>query len=387
MATTLTAAEQMCVVVQKYLDTQNTPDSSALNLGMHKLLLSANNRSGFNANTKYGAGLPIVGQNAKLQLKYVKPVCGDTDDVTTLCDETPASVSNPFGNAEHQFPSTAVTSKMYKIPESIYKQVCDTKEIQDAAIIDTQLKNIFTKAERKLIASAYDCMGLYCSGDDSTDPTKMLTVNLFSADGKFVQPAAMETIAAQLRNAKANGKASVLGGSKLQAFLSSLNNAGLGSNAVGAAPTILQDYNFYYSSEFDAAMATATGVAGDYILVIAPGTVQLVDYLDNVGIFEKFGDSFINTTMRRQFDGIDFKIDLDMAYNAKCKEWEHLVRVMEDVWCLPTTDYCSGTAPGRWAFKIGCGDPDLCATPCVSPGAALPPQAAKKATKAAQAEG
>lgn len=385
MATTLTAAEQFCVVVQAYLDTQNTPDNSALNLGMHKLLKSASNKDGFNAKTKSGAGMPLTGQNAKIEIKYVKPVCGDTDDITTLCDETTTAVTNPFGNATHQFPTTSVSSKAYKVPESIYKQVCDTKEAIDAAIIDQHFKNILTKAENKLIQSAFDCMGIYCSGDDSTDPAQMLTVNLFSEDGKFAQPAAMETVAAQLRNAKANGKASIIGGSRLKSFLSAMANAGLGANALGAAPTILQDYNFYYSSEFDSAMATAAGTAGDYMLVIAPGTVQILDYLDNVGPFHKIADSYIHTTLSRTFDGIEFQADFDGAYNAKCKEWEFLLRTMEDTWCLPTNDYCEGTAPGRWAFKIGCGTPDLCASPCVSPGATLPPQAKKAATKKAEA--
>lgn len=365
--TTVISPVESCKVMQAYLATANQPGTGALNLGFHEALLNPENRAGLVGVNISGDGKPISGSSCRLILKYIKPDCSDTTNDTTLCDISPAAGSNPFGSAEFQFQTADIISAPYKLTKEQFDCSCDPMDRQMGELLNQKMRNIFRNAEKRLLENAWNCLGAYCDGTEST--VSPATLNIFNEDGNAAQPLGWWFVQEQLDAMKATGKPIVVGGTAIRKYLWAQKVAGIGANGVGATGTVDSDFQFYYSSEFDSWARNKTGVNGDYAIVFAPGTFQLIDWQYNVGANVENIDIKSSVTMQFMNNGFDYLVDYSNYYDAKCREWEILPTRTSGVFCMPEDDLCDDIV-GNWRFlvKLGCGSVD-CGPLCGSESA------------------
>lgn len=364
--TTVISPVESCKVMQAYLATANQPGTGALNLGFHEALLNGENRAGLVGINISGDGKPIAGSSCRLILKYIKPDCGDTTNDTTLCDISPAAGENPFGSAEFQFQAADVISNPYKLTKAQFDCSCDPMDRQMSTLLNQKLRRIFQKSEERLLENAWNCLGEYCNGVEST--VSPVTLNVFNEDGNAAQPLGWWFVYEQMQAMQKTGKAIVVGGSAIQKYLWAQKVAGIGANGVGATGTVDSDIMFYYSSFFDA-WARGKAGAGDYAIVFAPGTFQLIDWQYNTGANVEALETKISTTLDFSNNGFNYMVDYSNYYDAKCREWEILPTRTAGLFCMPEDDQCDDiVGNGRFFVKLGCGAVD-CGPLCGSESA------------------
>lgn len=349
---------QSCAVTQAYLATQNQPGNGALNLGFIESLYSPQNRTGFTLVTQNGKGYPDGTNSCKVQVKYLKPDCGEVGNDTKLCPAPQASTLDVFGTAQFEFdPDTDILSLPYSVSEEQFNCSCDPMDTVMPAALNQKLRRIFAVAEQRLLDQAWDCLGPYCNGLPSNVAQNIQTANIFSSNGNTAQPGGWWFVLDQQSKMKYTGNPIVVGGSAIQKYLWYAAHAGLGAGAVGANPAAALGIDLYYSSEFDAWAVSKGLPAGDYAIVYMPGTMQHVSYVDNVGDHVWATPTSARTTLEFSNNGRNYMVDYETYHEEKCREWQILPKLTSGLFCLPDDNACANyEGTGRFLISLGCGD-------------------------------
>lgn len=360
-------AASCCAVQIGYLETQNQPNSLGATLGLIKALNSPANKQGFLGQSLMGDGAPVSGSACKLQLKYVAPDCAASTDVNDLCEDATGVTSSPVKTTEFTFTmSTDNRGKKMHWTEEQFLCACEGKDFVVQATTDAKMKRILIDEEKALLASAFACLGKYCDATDSTTDTK--TANIFNADGTHAQPAGWDIVDSQLKNMGFTGRPIIVGGDYLRKYINLTTFSGTGANSVGALQNLIGPngpYDFYYSSEFDKVISPLAPTPGNYAMVLAPGVMQMLEYLkfDSDKLKRKTPTN-IRTVISKDVDGMSHKFDYILLYDEACEAWKQVINRMSATWCMPADDYCTDVVGnGRFLIKLDCGTPG-CDTSC-----------------------
>lgn len=365
MAVTLGAAS-CCAVQIGYLETQNQPGSIDLQVGLKKALLSANNKQGFMGQEKMTKGAPTSGSGCEIQLKYIAPDCDAPTNVKDFCTDETATTDSPVKTTRFTFVEAAHNrGKVSKWTEAQFLCACEGKDFTVAATTDQQMKRIIRDEEQRLLTSAFACMGKYCDGTDSATEPK--TANIFNADGTFAQTAGWDIVDSQMRTMGFTGKLIIVGGDYIRKFINLTTFSGTGADSLGALKSIITsgNYDFYYSSEFDSIISPLAPTPGNYAMVFAPGSTQILEYLqyDSEDLRRKTPTN-VRTVISKTIDGVEHKFDYKILYDEGCESWKVLINRMSTTWCMPSDDYCPEVqGNGRFLIKLDCGVPG-CDTSC-----------------------
>lgn len=366
MAVTLGAAS-CCAVQIGYLEQQNLPGAMDLQVGLKKALLSANNKQGFMGQEKMTKGAPTSGSGCEVQLKYIAPDCDAPTNVKDFCTDETGNTSSPVKTTRFTFVEADHNrGKVSKWLESQFLCACEGKDFTVQATVDQQMRRIIIDEERRLLTSAFACMGNYCDGVSSIVTPK--TANIFNANGTFAQTSGWDIVDSQMRAMGFTGRLIIVGGDYLRKFINLTTFSGTGADSLGALKSIITsgNYDFYYSSEFDSVVSALAPNPGNYAMVFAPGSTQLLEYLqyDNVELRRKTATN-VRTILSKTIDGVDHKFDYKILYDEACESWKILINRMSTTWCMPADDYCPDVeGNGRFLIELSCGEPG-CESSCI----------------------
>lgn len=367
MSTTAVVAASCCAVQIEYLEMANLPNAMNAELGAHDALNSASNRAGFISSVKTGEGSPVSGTGCDLQLKYITPDCADSTNVSTLCADATVAGASSFKTARFQFVlADDNKGKIVQFTEDQFRCACEKKNQEVAATMDAKMKKILIDEEVALLTALWGCMGDYCDDTPSSTEGTVRTLNIFGEYGNFAQAAGWWEATEQLSSQGFTGKPIIIGGSAIKKYMYMSQYGGGGANSIGGQvfTNANSPYDFYYSSEFDRTIPILMGGTGDYVMVLAPGVSQLIEYWDNVGEYQRNTPTNLRTTISKPIGGASYKFDYRMLYDEACESWKNQVNRMAGVFCMPSDDYCTWVkGNGRMMFKLGCG-PVGCSTGC-----------------------
>lgn len=360
MSSVALVAASCCAVQIGYLETQNQPAALNAELGLINALKSPSNRAGFLGQELMGKGAPVAGSGCKLQLKYVAPDCDASTNVDSLCDDETAETASPFKTAEFVFvKATDNRGKKMKWTQDQFRCACEGKDQTIVATTDSKIKRILIDEEKALLTSTFACLGKYCNDEASNVAATVKTANIFGADGNFAQAAGWDIVMEQMSSMGFTGKPIIIGGSALRKFMFLTKYAGGGANSVNAQAFIdeTSPFEFYYSTEFDKTISPLMAGGGDFAIVLAPGTVQHLEFLQN----NKEGESLnmphaTYQTISKVVGNRSYDFDYGMVYDVNCRSWKQVINRMAGTWCMPADDYCPDVnGNGRFLIKLGCG--------------------------------
>lgn len=367
MSSVSLVAASCCAVQIGYLETQNQPNSLGAVLGMIDALKSASNKQGFIGQSLIGTGAPIAGSACKLQLKYIAPDCDASTNVDSLCDDETETTDSPFKTTEFVFvKATDNRGKKFKWTLDQFRCACEGTDQTILAVTDSSIKRILIDEEKALLASVTACLGKYCDGDESLVTPK--TANIFDITGVHAQAAGWDVVNSQMAAMGFTGKPIIIGGDSIRKYMYMTKYAGLGANSLGATGNITESspFEFYYSSEFDKIVSPLAPTPGNYAIVLAPGTTQHIEFLQN----NKPGQSLnmphaTYQTISKVIGDRSYDFDYGMVYDVSCRSWKQVINRMAGSWCMPADDYCPDVVGnGRFLIKLGCGEPG-CDTSCI----------------------
>lgn len=368
--TTLAVAAKCTLAVQKFLDINNAPSKTLGEVGAIKALYSPQNRQNFEQIREFwGRGMPTPGSVCTVQIKFVKPVCATPTNTPGICVK-PDDQTSPFGRLDFVLASTDIYAFNGSLPESLLQCSSDTQAEIEVATIAQYANKLLKHIDRKLIDAMIAKMGRYTEADGSSgavSTTTPITLNIFTANGTAIQPTGWTQAIMQFDAAGANGRPIVVGGSFLKAYVDSATLAGVVNNGV----TSTMPFDFYYSSNYDAA-ATAASLSVKSCIAFAPGEFHAVEYFDNVSsVYNRMGESFSETYTRTIISqptvfGVNIGMDWEIRYVEECHRYDWSMHKV--IGLFNTVDEnvnCTGGSR-KLFFLLDCGATTCPALPAAS---------------------
>lgn len=358
-STSVASAAKCTIAIQKKWDTNNAPAKRVGGIGGFEALYSQANRQNFEqiAEGSWGRGAPASGQECSIQIRYVQPVCATPATSGGICADPPDQTS-PFGRMNFYFTSTDNNVFVAELPETLLHCNSDTELEIVAATIDQHANALLKAIDRKLIDGMLVGMGKYTNsigGAGAVSTVTPITLNIFTANGNAIQPAGWTPAIMQMDAAGANGRPIVVGGSRLKAYVDSASLAGVVNNGV----TNVLPFDFYYSSNYDAA-ATSAGLNPLSCMVFAPGVFQAVEYYDNVSSQyntrgRNVSDTHTRVVLNKTTDyGLTIPFDWEIFYKEDCHSYKWALKKTVGLFSPPETQCAGGDV--KLFFELGCGD-------------------------------
>lgn len=330
------------------------PAAQKVPTGAYEALTSTQNKGGFEVLPTEGKSRLTSSSERKLQLRFVPKIC-TTDGIAEMSECSTDTVVNPlYATADVRV--TLRHTWGFSINEQTQRDLCEG----DAQVYaDYFMAKYATEGKgglnKKLISPLAAAMGNYpVSGDDSITTPKILPV--VTSVG-VINPAGLAVIDYDYLQMEQNAPPVALGAGRLDLAALSQKYAGLTTGGINNAAANLNYFR-------DTAVNAFFNDNNDHILTWAPGSIQLVEWFDFVGQFDKATEIIVNgkreiekaTTTIVTPDGV--KWDVKVTYVCGVYQW--VFQKWFDVIPLPSTAFTEACQDYNYSlhYLLGCGDLD-----------------------------
>lgn len=328
-------------------------------------LRSGENRAGFDIpdvnNLPDNVNLSTSAETGcyEVQIGYTPKHCEDPDSVEEFelgdCDTSAACEQGEKKGPRKKFLKFEINKGFRKkgsIAECDFECLCTgetpsqalLQNIQDDAYDIEVRKNNY--ALEQYVAQA----GNYSNGDasNSCDTIKDLPMFNFTADGKScIHHAGFAAIMRNARKSKYQGTYKYFGG-EVAADWNNLKPLATADNG----GQVNYNFDFTYDSCIDAITDPLICDDGSsYLLALAPGAFQIVEYVKNKGNRKKTFEDFRKATI--DVGGVTYDFYL---YYDKCNDcWTYTLESRFALCCIPNSIYCNPDNAHKLIFKQTCG--------------------------------
>lgn len=328
-------------------------DSMKPNVGFYDALLSPANRNGLTIEEEINNGLakPTATSKRKVQVRYVKPSCGDdetTEEAVGECvtpDRSTATVG--FANLEvNDFVSFG-----FQLSDSEFDEMCASRTTIYTENLMTEYNKAIKRLDKKLLTKALANIGKYPDGTSSL--SSPITVPFIKADstpnvGAFAQINSMYRQLGYPTEPFLVGDADLLNLEYMQKYLGQASS-GINLGAFGFN-------NFHFDSQVNAQLGSGTD---KMLLTFAPGAYQFLSFLDTKRReVEKPISVRINGTEVTRFEKENKVMEFadgawDFYYTYDCGTHNFNWKKNFDLFALPSDAVCNFPS---LLFKVSCGD-------------------------------
>ncbi len=366
MASNIIDSAKFCLHAQVMLDKRLAalPSGRIEPTGMIDALTSTANKSGFEQVTQAttaSRGRPQADQTPpRVEVKIRKPSCETVaTTAATLCGEGDA-LPDPYVYLEPAVDK--VVSITRKFNKAQFDDLCADPQEYRAVFLEDAAKDLLKKINEVLIQEAYAALGDYADSVLSTTTPKEIPI--INSAGVF-NSAAFARIASEFRRQGFRGRPIFVGGEKLALAQDVRIMGGTGTSLNLDPNAALASIIPFYDYDIDALVNTLqTETTKSYAMTWTPGSMQMLEWYRNVGIFNDFAPDRAETTLN--IGGVTF--DFFMNYVPCDKEWTFSLQKHYGLFPIPDEFYTCNTGNGRVLWELGCGDSDcdLFGNPSVS---------------------
>lgn len=290
------------------------------------------------------------GKLKKYQITYVKPDCSAVldcgNDGASRCDD---GDSKPI-TTDTLTISDCTPSGVIELTDAQFRDLCNfgPNEFQSAQIMG-KMDKVNRAINTKILTSI--CGGIGCFGIGNTDPRDIALINQSTGAPNWN---ADTEILSDFSDAGMNVTPLLVGGRTIRKYAKGTANGGVSDAGVNIGG--MQAFPSFYDNQLQ-------GVCGDAgketFIAIAPGIVNFVSYLENVGQFQsnvkfsdvlasmRIGETFNYGTIQDPMTGLMW--DLDVIFDTCTKTWKLSFRMQHDVWIMPITG-CYGDSGSGSCF-------------------------------------
>ncbi len=349
-----------CISLQedlaKYFGDKNYPAMANVPTGTTDALRSKQNTSGFTqipTESSEGKARPTGDSNRKVQLRYVATDC-DEDGMDEVAECNLGESSSPL----YKTADITVTRRHswgFDLSETDFRDICESQEKGYADFFMAKYAHSGKAGlNKKLIAPLSGLMGNYpLSGDNSF--ASPIDIPVVDTNGTF-NPTGLALIQSIYQQMERSDSPILVGAGKMDfATYAKLYSA---TNDKGIDATKLA-LNYFR----DAQVNVSLNDGDDHLFTWAPGAIQMVEWFDNVGSFDKTEWMDVNgkkvvkkaTTTIMTPDGIMW----DMYYEYDCREHKYRFQKWFDVAAIPS-DAFGACQDYNYAlhFNLVCGTID-----------------------------
>lgn len=352
----LGASALCCIHTQVALDNlAATPAGRFEESGMISALKSQGNMRGYEQITnavEETRRKPTTGTTPpSVEVKVRKPSCETVQTTTAdLCDAGVAT-SDPYDYLEVGVTKTVRLSG--KITKAEFDTLCDNPDIRRVQKIADFAEDLKKQMSIILQQEAWAVMGNYADATASTGATTK-SIPIIGTDGTL-NSAAFSRMTSEFRQQGFRGRPIMVGGERLAIGQDVRTLGGTGTSLNLDPNAALNTASAWYDYDLDATINTLQGTAGDsYALNWVPGSLQMVEWYRNTGIFENFKEDYAETTLT--IDGI--KYDFSINYEKCDHEWTFHLQKQFDIFYIPDALYACNEGNGKVLWQLDCGDMD-----------------------------
>lgn len=357
MSTTVLGSSAFCCLhTQVALDNlAATPAGRFEQSGVIEAFKSPQNQRGFEQLTNSvieSSRKPVAAQTPpSVEVKVRKPSCETVlTSLADLCDAGGAT-SDPYDYLE------AGVTKIVRLSGSFTKAefdaLCDSPDMRRVQKIADFADDLKKQIAIIMAQEAWAVMGQYADATASTGATTK-SIPIIGTDGTL-NSAAFSRISSEFRQQGFRGRPIMVGGEKLAVAQDVRVLGGTGTSLNLDPNAALNTTSSWYDYDFDSTINTLQSTSGSsYAMTWTPGSMQMVEWYRNTGIFENFKEDYAETTLT--IDGITY--DYTINYDKCTHTWTFHLSKQFDIFYLPDALFACNTGNGRALWELDCGAMD-----------------------------
>jgi len=286
-----------------------------------------------------------------VEVKIRKPSCETVaTSAAALCDAADATVE-PYQYLEPQV--RRVVSLSGSMTKAEFDDLCESPDQRRVAVLQDYAEDLIKAMSIQLTTDTYAVLGDYADDDLSTGALTK-DIPIIGTTG-VLNSAAFARISSEFRQQGFRGRPIMVGGEKLAVAQDVRVLGGTGTSLNLNPNAALSSVNSWYDYDFDATvngLQTTTGES--FAMTWVPGSVQMLEWYRNRGIFENFKEDYAETTLT--INGITF--DYLINYDKCTHEWTFTLQKWFDIFAIPDASYSCNVGNGRVLWGLTCGDMD-----------------------------
>lgn len=279
-----------CISLQeslaRYFGDKNYPAMANVPTGATDALKSAQNTNGFQQisdSLTNGTARPTDTSNRTVHIRYVTSECDDSD-LGEIGECNLGDAATPLYNTA-KVTVTRSFSWGFDLSETQFRDMCEGKDQQFADMVMSKYARKKAGFNKQIVALLTGLMGNYpLTGDASI--ANPIEIPVVDTNGAF-SPTGLALVQATYAQMERMDTPIIVGAGKLD--FASYAKAYSAANNAGIDPQKLA-LNFFR----DASVNTSFGDGDDHIFTWAPGAVQLVEWFDNEGLYERTETHMVN---------------------------------------------------------------------------------------------
>jgi len=356
MSVGLATSALCCLNTQIALDNlAATPAGRFEQSGVIQALKSPQNRTGYEQITnavEESRRRPTVGTTPPtVEVKIRKPSC-ETPSTSKkdLCDSASPTV-DPYDYIDAGVTRTVSLGGTFTKAE--FDELCDNPDQRRVQKIADFASDLEKQMAIVMTQDIWAALGQYADGTASTGATTK-AVPIIGTDGTL-NSAAFSRISSEFRQQGFRGRPIMVGGEKLAVAQDVRVLGGTGTSLNLDPNAALNTTSSWYDYDFDSTVNTLQSTTGDsYGMTWTPGSVQMLEWYRNTGIFEEFKEDYVETKITVNGITYDYFLNYD-----KCNHlWTFHLQKCFDVFYLPDSLYACNTGNGKALWELTCGAMD-----------------------------
>jgi len=358
MATTVLGSSALCCIhTQVALDNlAATPAGRFEKSGMIDALKSPLNQRGYEQITnavQETRRKPTTGTTPpSVEVKVRKPSCETPEtDTADLCDAAEITTSDPYDYIEPSVTKTVRLSGSFTKAE--FDVLCDNPDVRRVQKIADFAEDLKKQISIVLQQEAWAVLGNYADATASTGATTK-AIPIIGTDG-VLNSAAFSRISSEFRQQGFRGRPMMVGGEKLAIGQDIRILGGTGTSLNLDPNAAMNTVTDFYDYDLDATINTLQTTTGDsYAMTWVPGSMQMLEWYRNTGIFQNFKEDYAETTLT--IDGITY--DYSINYDKCTHTWTFHLQKQFDLFYIPDALFACNEGNGRTLWELTCGDMD-----------------------------
>jgi hypothetical protein len=296
---------------------QNAPSLKRDRVGYVDALMSAENRSGFEA-----IPIPTNGKNRSVQINYIQR--GTDADVNLTCSNTCDTDQEIAPKETIVDVPNCLETKGMKFSEDQMRKLCEADSVYVSNVIMSQMNALNVALNKQLLAEQSTNFGKFSDG------TAQKSIQLFDATNNAPRSIASAQIRHEYDMVGSSGAPMIIGSGNFDLYAKTQQIACCNSTT-GTDLSRWTDYMYFNDRFVESVIGT------DEFIVLAPNAVQLLTWNKYVGDYAKRNDVFEHGTITDPFTGLTY--DLKVHYDDCADEWSIKLLLNWGIFFIPSNAF------------------------------------------------
>ena len=300
-----------------------------------------------------GQVAPTGTNKRQVQIRYIKPTCADEVDVEVSECNDPIRNANALGFAKFEIDD--FVSFGFSLTDDQFNEMCAGRDEIYMENFQTKYYNALKRLDKKLLNLILGYMGNYPNGTSSA--TAPIEIPLIKGD-KTPNIGAFAEILKLYRIMGYSASPIWVGDNDLEILNIMKQFLSVGNDGIDMSKLMMD--RFFYDGQVN---ATLGGGTEKIVATFAPGTFQLVEYLDSDRkTIADYKDVYINNirTVRYKEQKVTMALpdgNWEFYYKYDCGQHIYNLQKRFGLFAMPEDAVCVNKYPAL-LFKVGCGEVD-----------------------------